>query len=204
MTKTPKTYTDPMGMTIPAKYVKPYDKQRDAIARKIYTMWENEEKRLRDLKEKSQELIEEMRLLSEKETDAKTLGTGKGNLTFRSFDGSITIQLDCQKHTEFDERLSLAQQLIMEAVKELSAGAESSDLAEIARRAFQPRRSGNLDMARIRELRTYNVKHPKWIKACEIIADCERVIGSRQYIRVARRNAPDATPENILLDIAKV
>jgi hypothetical protein len=57
-------------------------------------------------------------------------------------------------------------------------------------------------MQRIRDLRTYNVKHPKWRKACEIISECERVVGFRRYVRVTVRKEKDAAPENVILDIA--
>jgi hypothetical protein len=78
------------------------------------------------------------------------------------------------------------------------------DLAEIARRAFTPRKSGNLDMQRIRDLRNYTVKHPTGLKACEIISDCERTIGYCRYIRVSVRPDSNAQPKDIPLDIARV
>jgi len=59
-------------------------------------------------------------------------------------------------------------------------------------------------MQRIRDLRTYNVRHPKWKKACKIISECERAIGHREYITVTvRENAADK-PRSIYLDIARV
>jgi hypothetical protein len=79
-----------------------------------------------------------------------------------------------------------------------------ADIAEIAHRAFQPRKSGNLDMQRIRDLRTYNVRHPKWRQACDIISACERTVAHRDYIRVAIRTQADQTPTNIPLDISKL
>lgn len=197
-----KTYTDPMGQQVPAKYVKPYERLRDKVALAIAKDWQDAEQRLCKLKARTLQLVEQLQEASTQAADVKALGGKQGYIQFRSFDGSITVRVDNAKRTEFDERLQLAQQLIMEAVRELSEGDHNADLVEIATRAFQPRSSGNLDMQRIRDLRKYNVKHPKWVKACEIIADCERVIGHRRYIRVAIRPDPVSEPRNIILDIA--
>lgn len=195
-----KVYVDAQGQAVPAAYVKPYDRQRDKLARQILADWEAEQERLRALKARTIERIEKLQALAA-QTAGVSLGGKKGNIQFRSFDGNITVSFKNQARTEFDERLGLAQQLIMEAVQELADGADH-DLVEIATKAFQPRSSGRLDMQQVRDLRTFNVKHKKWKQACEIIADCERRIGSRQYVMVSKRPGPDVKPEPVLLDIA--
>lgn len=204
MSESKKTYTDALGQIVPSKYVKPYDKLRDKIARHIEREWRFTELRLAALKEETIELVEKLQSAAAKAADVDPLGGKEGYIQFRSFDGLITIRVDNAKRTEFDERLQLAQDLIMEAVKEIARDEDNADLVEIATRAFQPRKSGNLDMQRIRELKTYNVKHPKWIKAIKIINECERVIGHKRYIRVAAKPDRDSEPVNICLDIAKL
>ncbi len=195
-------YIDACGEKVHVRHVKKYDRLRDQIANQIFRDWEAEEARLRALKGVTIDRIERLQEAAAAEAGVPELGGAKGNIQFRSFDGRITIAIDAAKKTEFDERLAIAQQLIMEAVQEISADADNADLVEIATRAFQPRHSGNLDMQRIRDLRKYNVKHPKWRQACDIIAECERVIGHRRYIRVTVREKPDTTPRPVTLDIA--
>ena len=196
------TYTDPMGLVVPAKHVKPYDKLRDRIALSIAREWKDEEARLAALKKRTLEAIERLRAAAAAEAGVKPLGGTEGYIQFRSFDGSVTVRLDNAKRTEFDERLQIAQGLIMEAVKELVDGEHKADLVEIATRAFQPRTSGSLDMQRIRDLRKYRVEHPKWKKACDIIAECERTIGHRRYVRVSTRADRGDESVYINLDIA--
>lgn len=195
-------YTDPTGEKVPAKYVKPYDKLRDKIARQIEKDWLSEQARLAACKVRTVAAIQKLQEAAAAEAGVD-LGGEKGNLQFRCFDGSITISLDRQYRTEFDERLQFAQALIMEAIAEMTEGS-NADLAEIASKAFQPRRTGNLDMQRIRDLRSYNVSHPKWRQACEIISECERTVAHRDYIRVATRLADDAKPTPRTLDIASL
>lgn len=200
--KPTKLYTTPTGETVPAKYVKPYDKLRDRTAQRIAQEWAKMEARLVTLKQETLARIYALQAASAEDSGVPELGGKQGNIQFRSFDGLITVSMDNAKRTEFDERLGLAQELIMEAVQELAAGDHNADLVEIATKAFKPRGSGNLDMQRIRDLRNYNVKHSKWRKACEIISDCERTIGHKRYIRVAVRPNRDSQPKNIVLDIA--
>lgn len=197
-----QTYTDPAGQQVPAKYVPAYDRMRDQIAQRIAKRWQDEQARLAKVKAETEADIEKLVAAAAKAADV-SLGGNKGNVQFRSFDGNITVARDRHYRTEFDERLQFAQELINEAIAELTDGS-NADLAEIASRAFSPRKSGNLDMQRIRDLRTYNVRHPKWRQACEIISECERTIAFRDYIRVAVRTAPDAKPTNINLDIASL
>ncbi len=217
------TYTDPEGDTVLAKFVPPYDRLRDQTARRIAKIWADEQTRLAKVKADTIAQIDKLRAAAAKQAGVPELGGARGNLQFRSYDGTITVTLDRQYRTEFDERLKFAQQLIFEAVEDINArvqaaieasGADGRDmrdatqnaknLMEIARKAFQPRKSGNLDMQRIRDLRNYNVSHPKWKQACEIISDCERTVGHRDYIRVTVRQAADAKPEPITLDIASL
>jgi len=197
-----ETYTDPQGQSVPAKYVKPYDRLRDQIARRIAREWQEEEQRLKALKARTLEAVEKLREAAAASVDVSPLGGKEGYMQFRSFDGAVTVRVDNTKRTEFDERLALAQALIGEAVSELCGADCDADLREIATKAFQPRRSGNLDMQRIRDLRSYNVKHPKWVKACEIISECERVIGYKRYIRVTVKPDRDAKESAICLDIS--
>ncbi len=197
-----KIYIDPAGDQVKAQYVPAYDKLRDQIANRIAKRWQEEETRLAKVKAETVADIDKLLEAAAKEADV-SLGGEKGNCQFRSFDGRITIGRDRQYRTEFDERLQFAQQLINEAIAELTDGS-NADLAEIARKAFQPRRTGNLDMQRIRDLKSYNVKHPKWRQACEIISECERTVAYRDYIRVAVRHSPDAKPVAVILDIANL
>lgn len=199
--KSKKEWVDAKGDKVPARYVSRYDKERDRIANRIADRWEKAEAMLRKVKLETIKDIEALVKLAQ-ETSGVSLGGEKGNVQFRDFSGDVTVSLDKQVRSEFDERLALAQQLIMEAVREMSADATNADLVEIATRAFQPRKSGRLDMQRVKDLRTYNVSHHKWKQACEIITDCERVVGSRLYLRVARRWQPDSKPEPFCLDIA--
>jgi len=214
-----KTYTDPAGDQVKAQYVPAYDKLRDAIATRIAKRWQDEELRLRKIKADTVADIDNLLDAAAKAADV-TLGGERGNCQFRSFDGLITVGRDRQYHSEYDERLQMAQQLIAEAIADINDQvkrlvAESSEkaadlldqvqnLTEISTRAFTPRRNGKLDNRRIRELRTYKVNHPKWVKAMELLSESERTVAYRDYIRVAIRHDRAAKPTPVILDIANL
>lgn len=202
--KTVKSMVDSHGNLVPLIYVKPYDKKRDKIARAIERIWRLEEARLKDLKERTFKLIDELQQASMAEAGLKPLGGKEGYIQFSSFDGMIVVRSDNPKKTEFDERIVIAQQLINEVVKDLSKDLTNVDLIEIINRAFQPRCSGRLDMQRIRDLRNYKVSHPKWLQAIDIINTCERTIGHRRYVHVSAKLDRNSEPERIVLDVSAI
>lgn len=208
MSKSQKIYTDPDGNPVPAKYLSAYDKARDRITRKIYDLWGKEEERLTQLRAQTERLIDEVRQAAAKEAGVK-LGGAKGYLQFRSFDGRIIVRFENVAQVDFDERLSLAQQLIGEAIDDMagdtSRNAKLAGLRKIAEAAFKPRgKNGKLDRQRVRDIANVQVNHPKWRKAAELIRECETITGHKAYVRVAKRLAPEAPPIPIVLDITKV
>lgn len=208
MSQSQKVYIDPDGKEVPAKYVSTYDRKRDAIASRIYGLWGAEERRLTALRATTERLIEELRQAAAKAADVK-LGGAKGYLQFRSFDGRIIVRFENVAQIEFDERLSLAQQLIGEAIDDMagdtSKNAKLAGLRKVAEAAFKPRgKNGKLDRQRVRDIANVQVDHPKWRKAADLIRECEQITGHRAYVRVAKRLAPDAPAIPIVLDITKV
>ena len=214
MSQRKKTYIDPDGRELPAKYFSAYDRKRDDVARKIYALYEAEEQRLIALRFNVDKLIEEVRQAAADDANVK-LGGEKGYLQFRSIDNNVVIRFENVAQTDFDERLSLAQQLINEAVAELKEKAKATsdksvaqaveELAKLAEAAFKPRgKNGKLDRQRVCDIASVKVDHPKWRKAAEMIRECEQVVGHKAYVRVGKRLSPDAVPIQIVLDIAKV
>lgn len=208
MSKSQKFYVDPEGNQIPAKHVRPYDRKRDAIANRIFNLWGAEEQRLTALKATTNRLLDELREAAAKEAGVK-LGGAKGYLQFRSFDGRIIIRFENRSKTEFDERITMVQQLIREAIDELAADAGRSgkvqELRKVADAAFKPRgKDGRLDRQRVRDIAAVQVDHPKWRKAAELIRECDKVIGHAEYVRVAKRLAAGQPEIPIVLDITKV
>jgi hypothetical protein len=204
-------YTDALGQKVPAKYVLAYDKARDAAAEAICEKWTDMEDKLVALHRWTLGQIAGVVEASKADPAARGIGAGsRGNAQFRSFDGRVVVSLDVQAREEFEPQLiAEAQRLVQEVIAEgqemiraSGAGGLAVDVAEIAARAFTPRKSGKLDMARVRELTTLRVAHPKWERAMEIIGSAARIVGARRYLRVEVRETPESQPRAILLDMA--
>lgn len=204
-TKKKEYYTDPTGFNVPARLVSEHEKLRDRKSLLIAKEWAEMEERLVALKKRTKDHIDCVVASAANSAGVKTLGGAKGNIQFRSYDSNITISYDKPKRTEFDERLRFAQDLMLEALRDLlNVGQAVEDLVTIVMEFYRPNRSGNIDKQKVRELRKITrVKHAKWQQAIKILGECERTIGYREYIRVSVRQ-PDGKSRNILLDIAKV
>ena len=206
--KSTKTFTDPAGIQIPAKYVSDYDKARDRTVRRIYELWEKTRKQLISCKVQTDAHLAAIRQIASKQSGI-SLGGEKGYFSLRSFDGKIIIRFENVSVAEFDERLELVQKLINEAIDDLAGDTSKNvniqQLRKIAGAAFRPRgRSGKLDRQRVLDIVSLTVDHPSWKKAAELVRECDRVVGHRQYVRVAVQENPKADPVPVILDIAKV
>lgn len=209
MSKTQKTYIDPDGNPVPAKHVSAYDKARDRIANRIARIWLEERTRLCEVRDWTMELIDEVRAMAAKDGRVK-LGGAKGYMQFRDFRGRIVVRFENVAQTEFDERLALVQQLIYEAIDDLAGdttkNAKIQELRKIADAAFKPRgKNGKLDRQRVRDIANVQVNHPKWRKAADLVRECDKVVGHREYVRVL--TSPDPAIEKhqpIVLDVSKV
>ena len=190
-----KTYKDAMGNEVPAKYVPAYDKAKDAAAQAIFESWKKEEAALARLWRLTTDRIGKIRELAANR-DRVALGK-KGNFSFRSFDGKIEIRHDYARNVIFDERLSLAKELIDKAVEEMSETADS-DLRELAAAAFRPRgKNRQLDRSRLHDICRMNIRNANWMKAVELIKAAEVETGRREYLRVSYDGAA------VILDIQR-
>lgn len=190
-----KLYTDSQGNTVPAKYVSDYDKKKDAAARAIEADWRKMEAALAKLWQKTAERVAAVRAAAAKR-ERIALGE-KGNFSFFSFDGRIQVRHDAARDIVFDEKLSLAKELLAKAVEEM-AGTASGDLKTLVETAFKPRgKSGELDRARIHDICRMPIRNANWCKAVELIKAAEVERGKREYLAVA------VDGKRIVLDIQR-
>lgn len=209
MSKKQDIYIDPDDNIVPAKHVSAYDKKRDRTALRIARLWLDERQRLAALKEKTFAMIDEVRAQAAKDSKVK-LGGSKGYMQFRDFRGHVVVRFENRAQMEFDERLTLVQQLITQAIEDLAGNAGKNarilELRKVADAAFRPRgKDGKLDRQRVRDIANVQVDHSKWRKAAEIIRECDKVVGHKPYIRVLMTADPAVEKHQpITLDISAI
>jgi len=126
----------------------------------------------------------------------------QGSVTLKSFDGTMEVSIQVAKLIQFDSKLSLAKEKIDEYLTEKTEHADP-EIQTLIMRAFDVK-NGKVDAKEIFKLKSYPIKHKKWIEAMQIIDEATEIAGTKSYIRFKQRegSAIDGKFENIALDIA--
>lgn len=131
------------------------------------------------------------------------LGGAKGNIDLVSFDGCRKVQISIADHVSFGPELQIAKSLIDECIEEWSEGSRDEIRALVAH-AFETDKPGHINREGLFSLRRMEIKDPKWQQAMTAIGDSMRVIGSKAYVRIYKREKPDMGWEMVQLNIAAV
>lgn len=140
-------------------------------------------------------------LLQEYKMD-RLAGSDLGSVTLKSFDGSKEVQIQIAKQITFDAKLSLAKEKIDEFLLEITENS-GAEIQTLIMRAFEVK-NGKVDAKQIMSLKSYDIKHPKWLEAMQIIDDAIEVVGTKSYIRFKEREGIDEKMTTIVLDFASV
>jgi len=197
---TTKTMTDAQGQQVPMSYVKPYDRERDRLARRNKARWEKARAVIERVYQETAADLESIEALAADGRQDRALGK-KGNFQFTSFDGLIQISRSARYELRFDERLRTAQEIIEGIIAEKAEGADA-DLAELVRGIFRPTSDGLLSQARVMGLFRLKIKHPRWAEAMDLIRESIESRRGKNLLAVRFKPNRDAEWESILLDIA--
>jgi hypothetical protein len=177
----------------PSSYIKPYDKARDRTARRILARFQKAQDYLARVKT---ETLADINALRE---DGKA-----GNFQFQSFDGLIRVRLDARTVVEFDDRFNQAQALIFEYLDDLTKASVQADIVALVRAAFAPTSGGMLSRAKVMSLFRISIKAEKWLRAMNLLKECQLVKSGRSYIYCETRPDIGADYDTILLDFAAI
>jgi len=125
-----------------------------------------------------------------------------GSVTLRTYNGSAEVQIQVAKLISFDQKLSLAKEKADEYLIEKTEHADP-EIRTLITKAFEVK-NGRIDVKKILALKSYGIKHPKWLQAMELIDDATEIAGTKSYIRFREREggAIDGQMINIALDLA--
>ena len=126
-------------------------------------------------------------------------GGPKGNKTLQSYDGLMKVQVQVADHIDFGPELQVAKTLL----DEWSADSRP-EIRTIVTRAFNTDKAGQINRSEIFMLLRLEITDERWTRAMAAIRDAMRVVGSRTYVRVSRRDRPDAAWQPISIDLSKV
>jgi hypothetical protein len=199
---TTKTMTDAQGQQVPLAYVKPYDRERDRIARRCLKRWQTARAMLERVYRETEADIEAIERLAAEGRQDRRLGK-KGNFQFSSFDSLIQVARSARYELRFDERLRTAQGIIEAIISEKAEGADA-DLAELVKGIFRPTSDGLLSQARVMGLFRLKIKHPRWAEAMDLIRESIESRRGKNILSVRTKDSRDDEWLSILLDIAAI
>lgn len=185
----------------PVDLVKDIDKCRDDMVREIVAKSLEMSSLLAKAKAEFFETVEAFVSLSAEKYGVK-YGGRKGNMSFTSYDGEYKILVAVNENIVFDERLQIAKDLIDECISDWAKDSRS-EIKALVNDAFYVGKNGSLNKNRILGLRRLDIKDDRWQKAMQAIGDSVQVAGSKQYIRIYRRNPSDNNKYDLVnLDIS--
>lgn len=194
--------TDHRGAQVPVSKIKAERLLQDELAKALAARARTLSDMLAEFKRDGLAEVAALRELIAQNYDVQ-MGGRKGNITIRSFDGTVEVQVAIGEHLSFGPELDAAKELIDECVREWSAGA-NDNIRALVEHAFQTNKQGKIDTSRVLSLRQLDIDDPKWKRAMDAISDAVQVIGSKTYLRVYRRNPDTEQLTPIALDLASV
>lgn len=127
------------------------------------------------------------------------LGGTRGGAELESLDRLFKVQITTTDQKTVTPSIIAAEELVREVMDDLMNGA-SSDLQQIVDRAFaRNRQTGKISTARIVNLVTMDIEHPRWPAAQRALRDAIENGGQRRYMRFYARN--DAREPWTLIDL---
>lgn len=193
-------WQDANGSLVPATKVKDIDKLRHKCVTELAQSAKKVSADLLGFKLSAMQAVQEFVAQSLAQYDVAH-GGKKGNITLVSFDGRYKIVRAMQDATVFDERLQAAQALIGECVKTWSKGS-NDNIKVLVNNAFQVDKQGNINTARVLNLRTLKIDDEKWQRAMQAISDSMQVASTKPYIRFYERVETSGEYVPIPLDVA--
>lgn len=188
------------GSLIPVEAIKAADLLQDEVVRGLHAKAAETAASLAAFKAASFDEVDAVVQLLFEKYKAK-IGGAKGNITLRTFDGLMEIQVQTAELVSYGVELQAAKALIDECVAEWTADVRA-ELLVLLKGAFVVNKEGQVSRSKLLMLRRYEFKDERWVRAMQAIADAEVPEGSKRYIRFRWRSEPGKEWQSHSLNIA--
>ena len=189
------------GGALPDDVVKPLDKLKDEVVRKIVSHGLALSDQVSRFLGHTFDDIGQLESLIAQEYQAR-LGGKKGNISLYTVDGLFKVEVRVQDRIDFGPELQIAKKLVDECLNEWAADARV-ELRAIVTRAFNTDQAGKINRSEIFTLLRMDITDPRGCEAMRAIRDAMIVIGSKTYVRMWRRPRHDAAWQSITIDLAR-
>ncbi|TRD18373.1 DUF3164 family protein [Palleronia caenipelagi] len=193
---------DAQGNLVPEAKVKPEHKLEDELVHRLAGSARALHNTLAEFKGAALGEADAFRALIAEKYGANK-GGAKGNMTLRSFDGKLEMQVSVSDNLSFGAELQAAKELIDTCVERWSEGA-NDNIRALINHAFQVNKEGRIDTGRVLGLRRLDITDTDWQRAMDAISDAVRVTSSKTYLRFYEINPSNGARQPIALDLAAV
>lgn len=193
-------YRDANGVLVPKEVIKAKDLLEDELVRELSAKAAETSQLITAFKASSFEQIDAFVQLLFERYKAK-VGGAKGNITLRTFDGLIEVQVQTAELIRFGAGLQAAKALVDECLLEWSANIRP-EIRAILQNAFRVDKEGQVSRANLLALRRYDFEDERWKTAMTAITEAEVAEGSKRYIRFRFRPSLGAPWNTLSLNIA--
>jgi hypothetical protein len=193
--------TDSTGALVPVGLVKEKDKLIDEVVRKIISFGVPLSEQVGRFKEHTFDDIYGLVAVLAQDYQV-TLGGTKGNITLMSYDGLYKVKVSIADYIDYGPEIVAAKALIDEYLNDLASGA-NDELRAIVTLAFKTDKPGKIDRAEVQRMLGWNIPDGRWQRAMDAIRASMRVVGSKAYVNLYRRENQQAEFEHITISLAK-
>lgn len=188
-----KYMTDSRGRLVPEENVPEIDKIRDGLAEELVREAEAAARSVSAFMALATEKLDAFRELSAQDHKVD-MGGKRGGFSIQSFAGNVRVVYDVDAVIGFNEKVSIAREIILRLVETwtAAAGEQNAKLASLVRSAFEVDRNGHLSAARILALRRVKIDDPDWAAAMAALGEGIETNQTKLYVRFYRRNKDGA------------
>ncbi|MDA8049029.1 MAG: DUF3164 family protein [Rhodospirillales bacterium] len=191
------------GHLVPERLVRPEIKLEDQVVREVVLGAERLRERVAQFKKQCFDEVRAFLALIDEKYGVKRAAGSRGGTQLESFDGTLRVTISVADIVALGPEISSAKALIDECITRWSEGA-NGNLKAVVDDAFALGEGGKLAIDRVLGLRRIAIEDPAWERAMEAIADAVRVMRSREYLRIYRRESPELPFQQLVLDFARL
>lgn len=191
---------DAKGALVPLELVKATHLLEDEAVRRIMGFAEALSAQVSRFRLHTLADVSDLLKLFEQEYGVERGGT-KGNVTLKSFDGTLKVQLAIADQVTFGPELQSAKALVDECLIEWAADSRP-ELRAIVQRAFNTEKEGLVNRSELFGLLRLDIEDERWQRAMKAIKDSIRVDGTKEYVRFYRRPNTTAGWSPVTIDVA--
>lgn len=191
------------GESIHPDMVRTDEKLKSDLLCELITRASEMREKIRVFKEEAYEEIQDYYKLLLQEYGVEQKRHKRGNLILEDFSGTKKVSISVSDLVNFDEKLAIAKEKIDEFLDEVTKDA-SVEVQTLIKKAFEVDKKGNISVSRVLALKRYDITHPLWKEAMDIIDDATQIVSTKSYIRFYEKEDIDKEYKHIALDLSKV